>query len=115
MNAIMTIYPYKYNGVWVFDDENFGLMREAFVSGMTEIIDAIVDKELKTNCDDGFVLIFAGTPFPGYQAKLTRIREDFGGNWYKWKDTGMEGWLCPALFHYFDTAPDNIYVQVKLN
>ncbi|MCW8930880.1 MAG: sel1 repeat family protein [Gammaproteobacteria bacterium] len=25
----------------------------------------------------------------------------------------MDGWLCPALFKYFDSAPDNIYVQFK--
>jgi hypothetical protein len=25
----------------------------------------------------------------------------------------MEGWLCPALFKYFEEAPKRIYVQVK--
>ena len=25
----------------------------------------------------------------------------------------MEGWLCPALFKYFDQAPERIYAQVK--
>ena len=25
----------------------------------------------------------------------------------------MEGWLCPALFKYFDTAPKEIYVKAE--
>ena len=25
----------------------------------------------------------------------------------------LEGWLCPALFKYFDQAPERIYAQVK--
>jgi hypothetical protein len=24
----------------------------------------------------------------------------------------MEGWLCPALFHYFETTPMKIYARV---
>ena len=26
---------------------------------------------------------------------------------------GMQGWLCPALFKYFDAAPQRIYAQFK--
>jgi len=25
----------------------------------------------------------------------------------------MEGWLCPALFKYFEAAPPKIYAQFK--
>jgi hypothetical protein len=25
----------------------------------------------------------------------------------------MEGWLCPALFKYFDSAPKKIYAQFR--
>jgi hypothetical protein len=25
----------------------------------------------------------------------------------------MEGWLCPALFKYFDAAPPKIYAQFR--
>lgn len=32
-NAIKVISPYKYNEMWVFDDETTGLVREPFVSG----------------------------------------------------------------------------------
>ena len=29
------------------------------------------------------------------------------------KDYGLEGWLCPALFKYFKTAPREIYVRAE--
>jgi len=35
------------------------------------------------------------------------------GNWYRWEQTGMEGWLCSVLLQYFDTAPDVIYIGVE--
>jgi hypothetical protein len=31
-NSISIIKPYKYEGVWVFDDEKVNLVREAFVA-----------------------------------------------------------------------------------
>jgi hypothetical protein len=24
-----------------------------------------------------------------------------------------EGWLCPALFRYFETAPERLYIEVR--
>ena len=38
------------------------------------------------------------------------LREDCGGNWYREKTTGMEGWLCPALLRYFEIAPKRLYL-----
>jgi hypothetical protein len=35
------------------------------------------------------------------------------GNWYYAERLDMEGWLCPALLHYFPEAPKHLYVQVK--
>lgn len=37
------------------------------------------------------------------------------GYWYKVTIAGMEmkGWLCPALFKYFDTPPTAIYVTAE--
>ena len=39
-NAMLVIFPYRYEGTWVFDDERVGLEREPFVSGIPEMIDA---------------------------------------------------------------------------
>jgi hypothetical protein len=35
------------------------------------------------------------------------------GNWYRTDDPPMEGWLCPALFKFFETAPREIFVKAE--
>jgi hypothetical protein len=42
--------------------------------------------------------------FPGHQRKMTWKREETRGNWYGSAEPPMEGWLCPALFQYFEKA-----------
>jgi hypothetical protein len=39
MNAISALYPYKHEGLWVFDDPDAGLRREPFVFGIDKMID----------------------------------------------------------------------------
>ncbi len=65
------------------------------------------------NSDKGFKLLFSGNPFPGYQAQLVWVREEYGGHWYRWEPQNMEGWLCPALFKYFSEAPKIIYCKTE--
>lgn len=57
--------------------------------------------------------LFSAGPFPGYHALLEWRREDMGGHWYYSQEIDAEGWLCPALFEYFETAPPRIYAQFK--
>ncbi len=111
MNEINIIKPYKYMGMWVFDDPKVGLVQEPFVSGADEIIDVMV-KDIP-NAEDGFVLIFSANPFPGCQGEFEWRREDMGGNWYYFSLLEKEGWLCPALFRYFEKAPKKLYAQFK--
>jgi hypothetical protein len=112
MNVINVIAPYKHLGMWVFDDPRVGLNQEPFVSGAGTMIDRVVADV--PNADSGFTLIFAATPFPGHQYRLDWMRADEdGGNWYRSAELDMEGWLCPALFRYFDEAPKQLYAQVK--
>jgi hypothetical protein len=39
------------------------------------------------------------------------VGEEFGGNYYRMADSEMEGWLCPALFQYFEETPASLYVR----
>ncbi|NJK29582.1 MAG: hypothetical protein HC851_20310 [Acaryochloris sp. RU_4_1] len=110
-NAIMVIAPYRYQEMWVFDDPQVGLVQEPFVSGIPAMIDRLVADI--PHADRGFKLIFAQTPFPGYQAQLNWVREEFGGHWYHWQAHNLEGWLCPALFKYFETAPQHLFCQAE--
>ncbi len=111
MNALRVIHPYRYEGMWVFDDAKVGLLQEPFVSGADTVIDRMV--EAVPGAADGFTLIFSDKPFPGHQLALEWRREEHGGNWYYAADLDMEGWLCPALFKYFNAAPASIYAQFK--
>ena len=112
-NQILVIAPYWLESVatWVFDDEAVDLFQEPFVSGIPEMIDDLVADI--PNAHDGFRLLFSTAPFPGFQRKLTRVREDCGGWWYSTDEPNEEGWLCPALFRYFDEAPEEIYVKAE--
>lgn len=69
MNAINVIAPYKYLGIWVFDDAKAGLVQEPFVEGADVIIDRAV--ETIPNAENGFLLLFLATPFPGHQHRLS--------------------------------------------
>ena len=110
-NQINVIAPYWAHGTWVFDDDRTGLVQEPFVSGIPAMIDDLVSDI--PNARAGFRLFFSTEPFPGYQRKLTRVREEMGGNWYRADQPASEGWLCPALFRYFPAAPDALYIRAE--
>ena len=110
-NAIMVIAPYWYNGTWVFDDSAVGLKREPFVAGVPEMIDGLV-KDIP-DAKDGFRLTFSANPFPGFQSKLTWLRGDSGATITSSINPPMEGWICPAMFRYYRTAPKNLYVKAE--
>ena len=110
-NQIQVIAPYWLESVqtWVFDDPATGLVQEPFVSGVPEMIDDLVSDI--PDARRGFRLFFSAQPFPGLQRRLEWVREEMGGNWYKVDHPTMEGWLCPALFRYFEAAPAELYVK----
>ena len=112
-NAMLVIQPYWSSGTWVFDDAATGLVREPFVSGVPEMIDRLVAAAGIDDAKTGFRLLFSASPFPGQQASYTRTRGESGGTWYRDDATGAEGWLCPALFKYFETAPPVIHAKAE--
>ena len=111
MNVISVLFPYKHEGMWVFDDPEVGLRREPFVFGIDDMISRLVNSI--PEAENGFRLLFSPMPFPGYAAKLEWRREEYGGNWYFCSQFGIEGWLCPALFKYFDKAPPELYAKAE--
>jgi hypothetical protein len=87
------------------------LRQEPFVSGADTIIDHLV--QAIPNAESGFTLLFSAEPFPGFQVEFQWRRADMSGNWYYCPALEMEGWLCPALFKYFESAPPKIYAQFR--
>jgi hypothetical protein len=110
-NSIFVIKPYKWEGLWVFDDPRVGLEKEPFVGGTDTILDVATRDIPRAN--EGFLAVFSAGFFPGAQIVLEWVREEWGGNVYCWPEKGMEGWLCPALLKYFPEAPKKLYIQVK--
>lgn len=125
----MRLRPYWLNGVWVFDDDRVGLKAEMFVGEINNFInDMLKSAEIdKKKAEKGFYLTFAKVEFPGAIRRFafSRGATEIGcGNYYRvgakkvgeyWVacKAGPEGWLCPALFHYFAEAPKNIYARAE--
>ena len=86
MNAVSVIFPYRLEGVWVFDDAAAGLVREPFISGTDNILDVLT--EHIPEAANGLKIIFSARPlpgFPGYSARFVWTRAEYGGNWYRWQ------------------------------
>ena len=113
MNQITAIYPYKHSGLWVFDDKRVGLEREPFISGADTLIERALDAKGIPDGEGGFRLLFSGSEFPGFDFRFTLAREGEGGHWYYSEEFEIEGWLCPALLRYFETAPNELFAKFE--
>jgi hypothetical protein len=111
MNSIFSIQCYRSSqSVWAFDDPARGLVCEPFVSCANAIIDALCDASVKLDGATKCTLLFSANPFP-QSAAIRWLREESGGNWYRYGK--LDGWLCPALFKFFDAAPKTIYAKAE--
>ena len=112
-NSIQVIYPYLHKGTWVFDDEDKSLYREPFIAGIDQMLTNVVDSEHLD--ESGFSLFFSSSPIPGFNFLLNFIKSEHGGNWYNSPKFGMDGWLCPAFYKYFESPPKNLYLLFRPN
>ena len=113
MNQINVIHPYLWQGQWVFDDPDVGLMKEAFVAGADDVCDRLLAMVGRPS-DTQFTLRFSKDKFPRTQFSFAHVGEgEGGGHYYYCGALKITGWLCPALFKYFDKAPEQIHIQAK--
>ena len=109
-NSIMKINAYKHEGQWVFDDKDRDLVKEPFVAGADTLLDIISGKDNAVN------LIFSANDFPKVTHVINRVGKSAGsyggGTDYVFEAPGitLPVWLCPALFKFFEEAPETIYV-----
>ena len=75
------------------------------------MIDVLVEDS--PDARDGFRLTFSANPFPQFDKKLAWLRGDMQGNYYKFDDSPMEGWICPAMFKYYEKALPELYVKAE--
>ena len=76
-NAINVIKPYKWEGMWVFDDERVELDKEPFVAGADTMIDKAIEIKGIKNADNGFLLVFSEFPFPDAVQRAEIWRKSF--------------------------------------
>ena len=128
-NVMNVIQPYWYMNCWVFDDASKGVEQESLEGrfeaelreirvlarliggGVTKMIDYLV-KDIP-DAREGFILLFSSQPFAGYQVELIRIAEENGGCLYRGENCSGEAWLSPALFGYFETIPESLYMKAE--
>lgn len=110
-NTIHVIRPYRYSGMWVFDDPRVGLSQEPFVGGADAILDKLTARI--PNAEKGFTMLFSDCEFPGYQLRFDWVCPQASGNAYRSSALQMEGWLCPALLKYFESPPRELFVQLR--
>ena len=109
-NNVFVIYPERSKlGVWTFTDEKVGLINEPFVGAINEYMD-FMTKDIK-DAQNGFPLYFSSSKLPNTKMTLHKVDGDINGTYYAFEELDMQiGWLCPALFKYFDEAPKTFYV-----
>lgn len=109
MNSLLSIHIYRYNNLWVFDDPDVGLVKEPFISGIDTMISHYVNLLQLDEC--GFTVIFSTSPFPEYHTELQWDYHSMDGNWYRSVELDFSGWLCPAMYLYFNDAPDKLFIK----
>jgi hypothetical protein len=111
VSTTFEIHPYKIRGMWVFDDDRIGLEQEPFVSGADVMIDDFVQEI--PGAENGFTLVFSHRPFQGHLMQLEWQRNEYGGCWYTLRERNIAGRLSPALLRYYDTPPEELYVEFR--
>ena len=112
--TIFPYKPYKEHKHWAYDDPRCGRFQEGLVAGIPEIIEFLA--ESIPDFDKGVTCTFSAEPFEGHNGELDRVGGDGysnAGNTYQLKGTPLKGWLCPALYDYFERAPDKLYVRIS--
>jgi hypothetical protein len=108
MNEITNLTLYRHNNAWVYDDPRFGKVAEPLVLGASEMLDDIIILDKGALTREPVEVLFSHKPFPGAHSG-ERLRGEADGTWYTFQ--GEEAWLCAALFDYFTTAPEKLYVR----
>lgn len=122
-NSIFSLTAYRHDDMWVFDDEERGLVKEPFVHGADTMFDFMSGNVLPGVNNTRCSIVFSANPMLNNDVHVKHI-EDLGedmGDIYEVVSAftsattsfdGFQFWLCPALLSFFNKAPENIYVSV---
>ncbi len=112
MSRTHTINPYRWDGIWVFDDERVGIEKEPFLFVAEELINLMVADI--PDAEAGFRLRFASARFQGAAYEFVRGRAEAVGFWYRSEAFDLESWIADAIIKcYFRVPPERIFVQTQ--
>lgn len=109
-NSVFRVLVRVIDGLWVFDDSEFGIREQPFVFGSDLILEKMVAEaggEMNR-----MNILFSGIPFPGSEHCLEFVREETKGFVYRWQDHNLQGWLSPSLRNYFSEPAPAIYLHL---
>lgn len=92
---IFKIVPYKYGSELVFDQEEYGLIKEPLIEGVPEILYELCERHNVSS--EKFDLYFSDEPFEGFQLVADKLREYGGGFWYQ-IERKKDGFVLPCFF-----------------
>ena len=105
----VTLNIYREGSRWyVGDDNGFSKDENELVASITEMIESLIGKA------EGATLVASTEPIDG-ALHLTLVDPDVdGGVEYSIETPAGEliGWLCRVFWHYFDSAPEQLYVTI---
>lgn len=94
----------------MFDDPKVGLKEELLIEGVPEMIEAFRKRK---RLGKKITIVFSASKFKGCDMRLAWARQQGDGNWYYSPKLDMECWLCPALFRYYPSAPEELFVKIQ--
>ena len=86
MNASYAIHPYRHEGLWVFDEGQRS---------------AVSFQRWHAEPEEG-CRVCSPTTSPDSACGRSPMADGI-----------LDGWLCPTLFTYFETAPPRLYVRAQ--
>lgn len=132
--GVRYIRPYKHGKDWVFDDKD-GIRRKMapapltdgtlspIIVGADRLIQAAALQKGIPDPQDGFVLYFGETPFPGAEIEMRWNSPAYNGDVYDliaFADPcpflvppDQKAWLCPYMDLYFDEPPKVLYLRIE--
>jgi hypothetical protein len=105
-NEINILHPYQMDGAWIFDDPEIDIHGQPIICGIPGVINKVMKGATR------FTVHISQAPFQNYNTVLVKLKDSDEG-WYKFINTDIKGWLCPAFLKYFPDYPDEIYLRIE--
>ena len=103
---MFTIYAYREDDRWFFDDRSLGIKHEEFVSGVPALITQLCGSEFASRIR----AIVDVKPFKDSH-RIDYVESEYGGVSYEYKEQRV--WFCIVFWKYFKELPPSFWIKVE--